>query len=520
VSRSLFSWISDLEARDRPWIDYLLLAAPSASTPLLIWAGNLVGVGHPERIILVGLVTWAFAAGVLATLTHFGRSRTLSLVGIWVATYLFMRGGGVPHAYGYPLAVLLSGAAIGIGIYLLSRAEAPRLRLLTLLASVVLVAEILMAFYASWTSMGIDTAQPPPASFELELERTPDIVLVIADAYLGVDGLHRYFGVEPEIRGILGERGFWIPDVAFSAYASTNAALPAILDMHYPIHEGPGINAATEQELYARIGGDNRFIDVLKSNGYEFTMVESGWSGSACGKQVDHCASSAFLDESVYKLVEKSWLGRFVWERFGYAFTIGARGTMTWLEENIERVSENSIPDFVLAHLEIPHPPMFLDAGCELEVSEDRNGVQLQRPGFDIDARKAAYLEQADCVNHFVADLSERVSSDMVLILSGDHGSDSQLQMDMNPIDWTDDAIRERFNVMFAFSGPEACRPTEPVLLPMVLQDLLQCLSGKSLESLPPRMFRYANIEIEGGLSPVIEVDPGLVAEFLENASE
>lgn len=508
-------WIAGFERRTRPWIDYLLLAVPSLSTPLLIWANNPVGVGHPERLILMGGLTWALAATCLALLTHFGCSRVLSLVGIWTATYLLTRGGGVPHAYGYPLAVLLAGSAIAIGIFLLSRADGPKLRFSTLLASGLLVIEIGLGLSASWSSMGVDRSQPAPGAYQLQLDRTPDIVLIIADAYVGVDGQQRYFAVEPGARETLQQHGFWVPDLAFSAYASTNAALPAILDMHYPLHAVTDISPATTQRLYERIGGNNRFIEVLQDNGYQFTMIESGWSGSKCGDQVDHCIPSRFVDESVYKLLEKSWLGPYVLNRFGYAFNIGSTATMAWLEQNIERVTDNFIPDFVMAHLEIPHPPMFLDGQCDLHVSEDRNGVLLQRPGIDLAVRKAAYLEQADCVDRFVAGLSEELGSDVVLILTGDHGSDSYLQMDTNPADWSVDAIRERMNVMFAFKGPKGCRPSDPVFLPMVLQELLECLSGTSLEPLPERMFRYANVEIDGGPSPVIEVDPGLVEDFL-----
>jgi hypothetical protein len=38
--------------------DYLILAAPAFSTVLLVWAENLIGVGHPERLLLIGGVAW------------------------------------------------------------------------------------------------------------------------------------------------------------------------------------------------------------------------------------------------------------------------------------------------------------------------------------------------------------------------------------------------------------------------------------------------------------------------------
>jgi hypothetical protein len=474
-------------------------------------------VGHPERLLLSGLAIWLAAALFMALMRRFGLSRLASLVGAWVATYLFVRGGVIPVVFGYTLGILLVAVALGIGTYLISKAESPRLYFVIVLASLLLVFEFALSFYATWTSLGEDRSRPPPAALDLDLELRPDIVLVIADAYVGLDGLQRYFGSEPKDRSGLLDQGFWLPDLAFSAYTSTDASLPAILDMDYPIVEGPGVNRATRETLYRRIGGENRFVEVLKNNGYEFTMVESGWSGSICGEQVDHCVISPFLDESVHHFLEMTWLGRPVLRRFGYAFTVGALGTMAWLDENIERVTNNSTPDFVLAHLEIPHPPMYLNAQCEFDGSPDRSGVTIYREDVDLDKRKAAYLEQVSCVDKFMADLAERVDSDVVLVLAGDHGSDSQHQLAIHPANWSDDHTRERLNVMFAYRGPDSCRPAEPVFLPAVLRGLLQCMSGEELSTVPQRMFQYAQIEIDGKVSPVVEVDQGLVDALFDD---
>jgi hypothetical protein len=133
-------------------------------------------------------------------------------------------------------------------------------------------------------------------AIDLSIEWTPDIILIIADAYVGLEGLERFFDVSPASwTQPLESQGFVIPEVAFSPYVNTEAAIPALLDMAYPIVEGPGITKATSRSLFARIGGENRAVRILKSNGYAITMLESGWSGSICGRQIDHVCRAPSL---------------------------------------------------------------------------------------------------------------------------------------------------------------------------------------------------------------------------------
>lgn len=505
------------EAKTGHWLDYLLLAAPSLSTPLLVWAENIVGVGRPERLLLIGGSVWIVGGLVLAMLRRLGVSRTTSLLVVWVLIYVMMRGGSIPDSYGYLLGGLVVAAGIGVGVFLVSRRPSSRLPLVVGIASALLVAEIGLALYSSAVSMGTDRTLPQSDAIELDLMRTPDILVVIADAYVGIAGQDRFYDVEPDEHRVLVDHGFWLPDVAFSPYASTNAALPAIFDMDYPLEAGPGINSATNRDLYSRIGGDNRLVDALSDNGYEVTMIESGWSGSSCGIAVDICVPSAFLNESVFLALEKTWLGRPVLARWGYAFTAGARQTMAWLSLNAREIFSNANPDLILAHLEIPHPPFFLDADCDLRVEAERGGVTLLMAGVQDDVRRQYYLEQAECVDHFLAGLMTDVGDDTIVVLAGDHGSDMHHQMGTHPSEWSDEAVLERMNVMFGFRGPEGCRPGQPVLLSEVFSSVLSCLSDVDLPRLPPRMFLYAGVEFDGEPSPVLEVPPEEVGSLLSS---
>jgi hypothetical protein len=105
VTESTMDGRQEVGPRDkRGWVDYLLLAAPYFSTPMLLWAENYVGVGHPGRLLTIGGSAWFAAAVMLATLRRIGVSRVVSLTGIWIFAYVFMRGVGLVNALGYLLA--------------------------------------------------------------------------------------------------------------------------------------------------------------------------------------------------------------------------------------------------------------------------------------------------------------------------------------------------------------------------------------------------------------------------------
>lgn len=500
------------------WFDYLLVAAPALTTPLIVWANNLGGVGYPGRLVLIGLFGWLFACLSLGLLRRLGVSRALSLFATWGVSYVLVRGRVLPDSFGFLVASLILLAVVSIVVYLLSTVDSGRLRLIVVIASALLVGELLITAYTGATSVGVDNSEPSPAPLSVSLQSAPDIVLVVADAYIGVDGLRRVFGAEPTIRTDLENLGFWLPDIAYSNYASTSASLSALLDMSYPLEGGTRVNDETKLSLYGRIGGDNRLVEALKANEYEVTMIESGWSGSVCGADVDHCVSSAFLDEAVFAALARSWLGAWTLRRSGYAFTAGALRSMSWLLDNVEEITHDATPDLVVAHLEIPHPPFFLDEDCELAVSDDRSGVTLRRSGVETDLRSTMYLDQAACVDAFITRLSSEVHPESLLFLIGDHGSDRHDQMVTDQREWSVKATYERFNVMFAMRGREQCRPSEPVVLVNVFRAVLECLGGQAVPEVPPRMFKYSALADKDGPLPVVEVEPNLVRGLLNGS--
>ena len=500
--------------RRRLLVDLLLIAPPAFYVPALVVANSGISFGHPERLLAFGGLLWGLGAFVLIVLRGFGVGSSISVLGAWLCTYLFMNTGAIPDRFGYPIGLMLTVAAVGLFLYFVAKKPGLPIRLVLSLASVLLLAEVLITGYETRSEFGESQVAPKSSSMNVEFEQRPDVVLIVADAYVGVDGLSRYFEVDSAVKDVYSRSGFWVPDLAFSPYASTDTALSTILEMSYPLPAGPGMTRATTRELYERIGGDNRVVEVFRQNGYETTMLESGWSGSICGEAIDHCPRP-FIDEGIYVALADTWIRDLVLKRFGYAFTVGARSTMSWLNDNLGVLATDEKPDFVIAHLEIPHPPMFLDSGCELVVTPDRSGVTMQQSDIQIEDRKMLYLEQAACVDSFVTSLAESLPPEVVLVLTGDHGTDSHHQLAIHPQEWSLDMVRERLNTMFAFRGPEECRPPEPVLVADLFRHLFSCLSNETLPMPAHRLYIYGVLEFDGAPSPIVEVNESLMNQLL-----
>jgi hypothetical protein len=207
--------------------------------------------------------------------------------------------------------------------------------------------------------------------------------------------------------------------------------------------------------------------------------------------------------------------GRSVLETYGYSFTVGTQRTMSWLMGNGPELSTDEHPTFVFAHLMAPHPPFFLDRDCHTAYSDRRSGVFFSRTSDDVEQRRADYLEQAECVNGFMIDLTDRLDQDAIVIFVADHGSDQRSQLVRQPSSWTERDLVERYNVFLAVRDASGCSVGSPVIIPNIFRRMLSCMSDQTLPDLEPRMMKYAAIQFDGEPSPIVEVDPDDVSSLL-----
>ena len=487
------------EARKRKkltWVGIAILGTAAAFAPLEVVANNPHDIGHPERIlILIGLL-WVSAILAAGFLVRRGARPTSATYSVFLVTVLMMRGGALLSALGEVLGWVVLVVLPVVATYLISRIERhDALDALFLALCAFLIAGPVTSLVREASQAGIDETVHHDGS-ALALSHRPDIFLVVLDGYAGNLTLESDFGLDRSTVIRRFEKiGFEVPVHAWSAYPATRSSLPSLLDMSFPLESGGRVTALTEKRLSDMIGGSNSVSSILRAEGYELVMVESGWSGSRCGPEVDICIPAPIMDEAMFSVAERSLVGKPILRSMGYAFTVGAQHTMTWLDANGPSLSEDSRPSFVFAHVMVPHPPFFLDDSCRTRFGRERNGVQFVRPGDELLERRSAYLEQTECVDEFVLDLTGMIEPDDVVVVVGDHGTDQRNQLVRDPETWSRTDLEERFNVFLAVRDGAECSVGDPVILPNIFRRVLSCIANPDLEDLEPRMFKYAGVD-------------------------
>jgi hypothetical protein len=325
-----------------------------------------------------------------------------------------------------------------------------------------------------------------------------DVFLIVADAYGGPLALGDVYGFDNRAFNTSLERQGFSLLTAWASYPLTQYSLSSLLEMDYVAEDGSSTSPASTAYLHEIVGGDNRFVSILKASGFEFTMIEAGWGGSRCGGEVDHCVPAPLYDDGLSAIAASSIAQNALRSRLGHGFTQSSVASMKWLMSNAERLSSNKKSDLVMAHLMVPHPPTFLDAECRVRTSDIFNSPLLRNVEDSenvVRERRAGYLDQLQCVNRFLSEFLDLVSPESTVIVMGDHGPESQGQTFTHPLAWSDQQITERLNPYLAVRVAKPCDLATPIVLPNVLRTVVGCLTGTVEPALPNRLFLVVELD-------------------------
>jgi hypothetical protein len=467
----------------------LLLVAASAFAPLMILA---------NANETPSLLTFAFTVGVV-TLVSMGlwllaRNLGLDHVGSAYAIAIFilitMNAGDLIRSDGVDRLYVLAGAAV-------AGALAYRLRRYSLLRSLMTWAALFFLAYPM-TLIVAKAVQSPIVTVDVSsdlavspLGAKPDVLVVVLDAYGGADVLADYYGFDntPTLN-VLQARGFEAPRGILANYGRTQLSIPTVLQLDY-VTDVADLTDHDIKALLGVLGGDNKLATALKTQGYRTVQVESGWLGSRCSRVVDICVTSPWPDETFYDSVYRSALVGLPGFELGRPFTIGALHASEWLRNEMPAYLGDDRPDFIFAHVLLPHPPLFLSSECVPDWRGGADGFAIGRMGYGVEetaAARALYVQQVECANRLMMEVSDMLDDQDVVVFMGDHGPDSQAQMFMQSEDWSEDQRNERFETFLAARVP-GCDMSGIESLVNVGRRMLSCLSGDPFPDLPTRIF-------------------------------
>jgi hypothetical protein len=329
----------------------------------------------------------------------------------------------------------------------------------------------------------------------IELTSTPNVTLIVLDGYGRSDVIDEFYGYDNQkFERRLEEYGFDVANLATSNYSITHLSIPALLNMSLMHPKNAVLGPADLTALAESISGKNAVVQTFKDAGYSY--VHGGFDSwlNHCGTQVDLCLSAGLIASppldwsTVGPLLERTPIGSFLFPGAGGALITAM---------NLRRIDEfnnwNQLsatfpksPTFTFVHLLLPHPPLGLDSGCDVQVDEDLRESVLYRSGYDEETmrkRRSAWIEQVQCVNMAVLAFVRQADPNDAIVITADHGPDSVFNV-FDAHSLSPKQIRERFSVLTAVRLPDQCDPVPADVMQInIFRHIFDCLSD---DDVPP----------------------------------
>jgi len=343
------------------------------------------------------------------------------------------------------------------------------------------------------------TAPPPVVSlagapaFGL-MSSTPDIFLIVLDGYGREDVLRTIYAFDnSEFAISLENSGFNVASSANANYGGTHQSIPSLLNMTYVAEDGDVISNSDLEVLARSISGDNALVRTLKDNGYRYIHGDTDHWVNTCGREVDVCLEGPLLDITIDSLLAATPVGPLIFPSSGDPSTYLNLDRIEQLENwGQTQGASSSAPTFTYLHLMLPHPPLYLDSSCSVDIRPNMGERNLNLGDISTDVlaeRKDGYIEQVKCANLTIERFLAQVDEDDVVVITADHGPDSYGLMTGNPSMWSAEQMWERFGTLTAVRLPACPIEDEDLQLVNVFRLVLGCLTGDGVLVLEKRYF-------------------------------
>jgi len=251
-----------------------------------------------------------------------------------------------------------------------------------------------------------------------------DIYFIILDGHASSRTLSEYYNYEmDEFTKYLKNKGFFVADSSLCNYSISYLSLASSLNIDYLAGVGL-LKSEVDSKSKSMRGPDllikkNRIVDFLKSKGYKFVHIGSGWGPTAQNKYADYDMKFSGGNEFSMIALQSTILMPII----NYFFRFHIRGRVLFAFSELAKVHEIDHPKFVFAHIMSPHPPFVFGENGEKVF---RTEISMDGPVWD---QKKDYLNQLTFIDRKVELLFDEILANSkippIIVLQSDHGPGS-----------------------------------------------------------------------------------------------
>ena len=292
-------------------------------------------------------------------------------------------------------------------------------------------------------------------------QATPDIYLIILDAYGREDFLREVYGFDNHgFVAALERRDFYVADQSAANYPQTYLSISSLLNMQYldafardlqtTSNRGPVINLLQQSDVRRS----------LQMAGYDFVALPSA-SLSTQIRDADVYVNMTVGDLNEFEgLLLSSTFANFAIDALQLNVPVPSyrlhRQYILYSLEQLEAMANATSPKFVFAHIMAPHPPFVLD--------EKGKPVQPDRPFNTGDASGfmgtpeeyiRGYTGEISYLNERMTQVIDSILANSkqppIIIIQGDHGPGNYFNM----IESDNTCLKERYSILNAYYFPD-----------------------------------------------------------------
>jgi hypothetical protein len=453
----------------------VLLAASSIGPTSVYLDFRELNPSLPTTILLV-VCSFAFLTLVVSTLRVWWRSDLVVIIACLVWIVLTTSGG------------------------MLNRSDSELLRigsLSAILLLIVLLVRILRTHLvewfkvASWLSIaitslqiGIVSFQRPTNDYQVAQSQTTNrptqsFFMIVVDGY---GAPKNEDSATLEFLDELTKRGFSVVLDAVSNYTATYSSMSSMLSLDHRFSNG----LVPLRDMFSAMQGANQVRTLLEETGLSYVHIESDWPGTRCGPTVAICVGNAFPDGLAWEVGQLSYFGPYLSRTVTSPHVV--QGLRSLESIKARRLLNDTKPEFVFAHILLPHLPFQLEANCEIATQDVVLGEFFGDAPSDSEAvhRAERYFAQKACLNAKLLSMISTLPEEASVVITSDHGSDLRGQLGKPLSTWDSLDIRERFSIFHTVRLPRRCKLSLEHDLVNLVRSEIGCLVGASIDPIQP----------------------------------